>query len=499
MIRQTFLQTALTLLFCLLLGATAANAQTTAFTYQGRLTDSSATANGNYDFEFALFDQAANGTQQGATQSISGATVINGIFTVQLNFGAAPFAAGTNRFFEIRVKQPTQTEFTTLQPRQRITSTPYSTRALLSDTANSAANADNSANLGGTPANQFVQTGDARLSDERAPTAGSGNYIQNTTTAQTANFNITGNGTSGGTFSGNAINSATDYKIRGQTVLRVGTDSSGSIFAGLQNGTANTTGERNSFFGGLAGESNTTGSDNSFIGSAAGNQNTSGLRNSFFGSAAGLSNTTGDSNSFFGNSAGLTGTTGGNNSIFGAIAGLQLTTGESNSFFGFASGAGNKTGSDNVFMGIGTGVGNTTGSDNSFVGRGAGFGNTTGNSNTMVGASANVNSGDLTFATAIGANAAVSTSNTIVLGRANGADKVRVPGLGAAGTTALCRNQNNEISICAAQFNQADNADLRAAVTQQNLRIEQQRRRIDELKNLVCALKPEAAVCREEK
>ncbi|MDQ3257625.1 MAG: tail fiber domain-containing protein [Acidobacteriota bacterium] len=97
-------------------------------------------------------------------------------------------------------------------------------------------------------------------------------------------------------------------------------------------------------------------------------------------------------------------------------------------------------------------VNNTTGISNSFVGETAGYSNTTGSNNTIIGGGANVDAGNLNFATAIGAFATVSTSNTIVLGRSFGADKVRIPGLGAAGATALCRNASNEISTCSSSL-----------------------------------------------
>ena len=40
-------------------------AQGTAFTYQGRLNDGGAPANGTYDLTFALFDEATGGAQHG--------------------------------------------------------------------------------------------------------------------------------------------------------------------------------------------------------------------------------------------------------------------------------------------------------------------------------------------------------------------------------------------------------------------------------------------------
>src|SRR5437868_1744111 len=41
------------------LNASAAFAQTTSFTYQGRLTDGGTAANGNYDLQFVLFDASS--------------------------------------------------------------------------------------------------------------------------------------------------------------------------------------------------------------------------------------------------------------------------------------------------------------------------------------------------------------------------------------------------------------------------------------------------------
>lgn len=53
-------------IFC----ASAVLAQTTAFTYQGKLTDAGSPANGSHDLQFVLFDNAAGGTQIGATQTV---------------------------------------------------------------------------------------------------------------------------------------------------------------------------------------------------------------------------------------------------------------------------------------------------------------------------------------------------------------------------------------------------------------------------------------------
>ena len=286
-------------------------AQTTTFTYQGRLSDSSAQANGTYDLSFALFDAPTGGAQIGAPQTRT-VTISNGTFTVQLDFNAAAFP-GADRYLEISVKRSPDTGFTTLQPRQQITSTPYAVRALAATTA------DNATSLNGQPSSNYVTTNDARLSDSRQPTAGSNFYIQNQTAAQqSANFNISGNGTLGGTLSANAINSATQYNIGGSRVLSVaGTN---NTFVGLRTGTAN------------------TGAANIFVGEAAGLSNTTGSRNAFAGVEAGRFYETGSDNSFFGNSAGRT-------------TASVLSSGSFNSFFGGGTGNSNVTCSNNTVIG----------------------------------------------------------------------------------------------------------------------------------------------------
>ena len=96
----------------------AAQAQSSAFTYQGRLAEGGAAANGSYDLQFTLFDSASGGTQVGATQTSSGVTVTNGVFTVQLDFGAGAFP-GAQRFLEIGVRTAGGGSFTSLAPRHR--------------------------------------------------------------------------------------------------------------------------------------------------------------------------------------------------------------------------------------------------------------------------------------------------------------------------------------------------------------------------------------------
>jgi outer membrane lipoprotein-sorting protein len=114
------------------------NAQTNTFTYQGRLIDAAAAANGTYQMQFSLYDALTGGAQQGTTIVNNSVTVTNGVFTVALDFSpATPFAAGADRWIEIAVRKAADPPgFTTLTPRQQITSAPFATRS------SSAANAD---------------------------------------------------------------------------------------------------------------------------------------------------------------------------------------------------------------------------------------------------------------------------------------------------------------------------------------------------------------------
>ena len=80
---------ATTILFAgLLLMNQAVFAQSTEFTYQGSLKDGAGAATGNYDFEFALFDSLAAGSQIGSTLTRNTVAVAGGTFAVKLDFGS---------------------------------------------------------------------------------------------------------------------------------------------------------------------------------------------------------------------------------------------------------------------------------------------------------------------------------------------------------------------------------------------------------------------------
>ena len=112
---------------CFCVSTPRSQAQGSVFTYQGRLLDGGSPANGtNYGMVFYLFDASTNGTQLGSL-GIPSVAISNGLFTVNLSFGATAFH-GSNRWLEITV-QKNGGAFTTLTPRQQITPAPYAITA----------------------------------------------------------------------------------------------------------------------------------------------------------------------------------------------------------------------------------------------------------------------------------------------------------------------------------------------------------------------------------
>ncbi|MEZ6243287.1 MAG: hypothetical protein R3B57_09610 [Phycisphaerales bacterium] len=91
-------------------------ANDTTFTYQGSLKDGGGPASGFYDMTFRLFSAATGGSPL-ATQSM-GVSVSQGVFSVELDFGANNFN-NTDRWLEIIVNG------TTLSPRQAVNRAPY--------------------------------------------------------------------------------------------------------------------------------------------------------------------------------------------------------------------------------------------------------------------------------------------------------------------------------------------------------------------------------------
>lgn len=154
-----------------------ASAQGTAFTYQGRLIDNGARANGTYDLQFAIYDASSNGNQIGATLTNSPVAVSNGLFTTQLDFGAGVLT-NSPLWLEVGERQSGGGSFTTLSPRQALTAAPYAVAA--------------GTLAGSLPASQLSGAiPDARLSTNVALLNGSANFSG---TVAANNFSGSGSG-----------------------------------------------------------------------------------------------------------------------------------------------------------------------------------------------------------------------------------------------------------------------------------------------------------------
>jgi chaperonin cofactor prefoldin len=138
----------------------------TGFTYQGRLMDANQPADGLYNFRFKLFDGPTDGNQVGITVDVNNVDVIDGYFTMELDFVGDDtnepqplplgepepqplgltykkiWGNGEGRWLEIGVRpatkllsaepDPLPLAYTALGPRQRITPAPYALYALSS-------------------------------------------------------------------------------------------------------------------------------------------------------------------------------------------------------------------------------------------------------------------------------------------------------------------------------------------------------------------------------
>jgi len=135
----------LSVLALLLGGQKQIQAQSPAFTYQGRLTDSDNPVNGLFDFNCALYATNTGGVPVATNFPVTKIPVTNGLFVMTLDFNPAVFT-GNPLYLDLQVSPAGAGKFTPLLPRQLLTSTPYAFRAASAQAATFATTAD-TANL----------------------------------------------------------------------------------------------------------------------------------------------------------------------------------------------------------------------------------------------------------------------------------------------------------------------------------------------------------------
>jgi hypothetical protein len=224
-------------------GAFSASAQLeTAFTYQGRLADTRGTVDGQFDFIFALYDDA--GTQMGTSLTNIAVSVTDGYFVQTLDFGPNSFrsyligphqSVGPGEWLEISVRtNRSKTSYQTLAPRQRLTPTPY---------ASTVTSALPSSALEGNYAGKvtFGNSSNVFLGKHY----GDGSNLTNLNGSASGLWAVTGNtGTTAGThFLGTTDNQPLELRVNGGRALRlepnatspnvIGGYSGNSVAAGL--------------------------------------------------------------------------------------------------------------------------------------------------------------------------------------------------------------------------------------------------------------------------
>lgn len=108
-------------------------AQNTAFTYQGLLTDGDTPANGNYEIQFGIYDSPTGLTAMASLITATNTPVTNGLFTVVVDFGPGVFAA-TPVWLGLGVKRTGEgplVPYSPLTPRSLITPAPQAQYATL--------------------------------------------------------------------------------------------------------------------------------------------------------------------------------------------------------------------------------------------------------------------------------------------------------------------------------------------------------------------------------
>jgi len=116
-----------TLALLIFFQSSTAQAQGTAFSYQGNLNVNGTPANGSYDMDFTLYTTNVTGVPIAGPVTNAAIAVSNGLFSTSIDFGNA--YSGQSNWLEIAVSTNGANAFTTLVPRQQLNPVPYAVTA----------------------------------------------------------------------------------------------------------------------------------------------------------------------------------------------------------------------------------------------------------------------------------------------------------------------------------------------------------------------------------
>ena len=234
-----------------------ASAQDTAFSYQGRLNDGGAPANGSYDLAFTLYDSTnVPGNVIAGPVTNSAVSVTNGLFTTTVDFGNV-FTGGSN-WLQIAVSTNGANAFSPLSPRQQLTPVPYAEFASSVSGLNIQPN--------GTSPNVILGYSGNYLAGGVFGTAIGGGGAAGLTNSVVGNFGTVGGG-EGNTVGTGAFVGGGEHNQATTTATTVGGgvgNTASGIYAFVGGGEANTAGGNFSMAGG--GYNNTASGSGAFIG-----------------------------------------------------------------------------------------------------------------------------------------------------------------------------------------------------------------------------------------
>jgi len=338
-------------------------AQVTAFTYQGRLNDTNdSPANGLYDFQFTVYVSESNPGSVAGPISRPATIVTNGLFTVTLDFGSAPFP-GFDRWLGIEVRTNGSGPFVTLSPRQEFTPAPY---AITAQNVLSGGMFGNPVNFN-NPANTFCGNGGC-LTNVNATTLGG---------LTSADFwRLSGNSVSASSFLGTLNNFPLEIKVNNNHALRLVPATVPSLEGGyIQNSTHGFSAAA-IVGGGTSGANNEVLGDYGFVGAGFGGK--AGMASAV---VAGANNVASGRYSFAG--AGVFNTNLADYSFIGSGQNNRVTSGATYAFVGAGfnnvasgtsstiAGGGNNLADVNAAAVLG-GSENHAGGDHAFIGGGQG-------------------------------------------------------------------------------------------------------------------------------